>query len=498
MSSTPKTLFSLLNLIVWIVLLSSCSGGGSSSSSPVTVGDQLQQGELRVSVDGSGYLILQTAGGSQVLAKSVVFGLDDMNNLLTADNELLLGFLPVGTVNTGGALAPLSIGDNVEVSITEEGEVISSNNVMLGQVALANIRTPFHLLNIGDGRWIETEQSGLPLIGTPLTSTFGKIVFGDVSVQPVETGFNLKSTPNYFVLSNGTQQLYSDESFFIIDKEGYLSDIYDRRVMGYIYDGSGDLQTAGLAPVSISNDTIAPRSTTDVSLSVALKSTNSLGGELFNPDDPSTYNFKVSTIIYDSRGASHELQLYFLQTANFNVWNLYTYIPDEMAVNQNVVSAAGGVGGRNPYFELQFGADGTLLTSDPIVLSVDAWNPVGANTSSTAGGTIETSDFTIDLDEITFFGGDEYRVSNIMQDGHPSAEIDKISISKCGLVSSTTTHDGLILNIGQLVTAAFNNPSALVDIDGLVLAASVGSGDAVIGVPCEDGFDEISSIVEFD
>ena len=67
------------------------------------------------------------------------------------------------------------------------------------------------------------------------------------------------------------------------------------------------------------------------------------------------------------------------------------------------------------------------------------------------------------------------------QDGYQMGNLDKISISKTGMISGRFTN-GISKNLAQLVIATFNNPSGLLREGDNVFAESNNSGLPVVGV----------------
>jgi flagellar hook protein FlgE len=201
----------------------------------------------------------------------------------------------------------------------------------------------------------------------------------------------------------------------------------------------------------------------------------------FNPEDADTFNSSTSLTIFDSRGQSHVLSTYYEKTATDNVWNMYAYIPDAAGVLQNVVSPAGGAGGTNDFFELTFGTDGTLLSSDPAVLNVDAWDPGGANASSTTGGTAVVSDFIIDVGVSTQFGSG-FAVSSVDQNGYATGQLSGLEINNTGEVYARYTN-GEALILGQVALAAFPNEQGLKPLGDTSWAQSFESGEPAVGAP---------------
>ncbi|SDY11127.1 flagellar hook protein FlgE [Nitrosomonas halophila] len=72
---------------------------------------------------------------------------------------------------TSGRLAGFSVGDDGVI----QGNYTNGVNRALGQIVLANFANPNGLRPLGRNQWVETGESGLPLVGVPLSGTLGAL-----------------------------------------------------------------------------------------------------------------------------------------------------------------------------------------------------------------------------------------------------------------------------------------------------------------------------------
>jgi flagellar basal-body rod protein FlgG len=70
-------------------------------------------------------------------------------------------------------------------------------------------------------------------------------------------------------------------------------------------------------------------------------------------------------------------------------------------------------------------------------------------------------------------------------------EATQVTISPTGVVSAILGNSGEQVELGQLEVARFSNPSGLLSLGGNNYAATPASGDAMTGIPMEDGFGQI-------
>jgi len=98
----------------------------------------------------------------------------------------------LGTTQFGTAFSPnrieqdgYSAGSLVGVSVSSDGTILASysnsKTYVMGQVALVNFTNPNGLRSIGNNQWVETGDSGSPMVGTPNTS--GRGVLSSYTVE---------------------------------------------------------------------------------------------------------------------------------------------------------------------------------------------------------------------------------------------------------------------------------------------------------------------------
>ena len=70
-------------------------------------------------------------------------------------------------------------------------------------------------------------------------------------------------------------------------------------------------------------------------------------------------------------------------------------------------------------------------------------------------------------------------------------EATQVTISPTGTVSAILGNSGEQVELGQLEISRFANPSGLLSLGGNNYAATPASGDAITGIPMEDGFGQV-------
>ncbi len=285
------------------------------------------------------------------------------------------------------------------------------------------------------------------------------------------TGNNLDlalSGSGFFITSNNGGLNYTRDGAFQVDQNGYLVTASGEQVQGYAPLATGGFNTGGLTSIQLSTAESAPQATTtaDVSLNLPSNATAPTNSPL-NPADPTTYTDTTSLTVYDSLGAAHTAQLYFLKGATANNWTTQLYVDGT------------AVGGAQ---SLAFSSSGALTTPANGQVGFGAYTPAtGASPMN----------ITFNFGQATQFG-DAFGVNNVSQNGYTTGSLTGINISSSGVVQANFTN-GQSKTLGQIALANFANPQGLQQEGNNEWQQSFESGDAVHGVAGGAGFGSIQS-----
>jgi flagellar hook protein FlgE len=223
---------------------------------------------------------------------------------------------------------------------------------------------------------------------------------------------------------------------------------------------------------------VPPKATTEVGMETNL-SPNSEFIAAFDPADPqATSHFSSSVTVYDSLGVSHNVNVFFNQTASGNWdWSAVangTEMSDlttpGTVLNGNVIVASG---------TLEFSNAGVLVneTQDPTQNNFHFFNAeeqvinFNFGTSVAEGGT--------GLDGTRQFDSPA-TLSNITQDGYGAGVLAEIKMNLDGTINGTFTNTERRV-LGAVAVARFMNNDGLTRRDGGHWVASTDSGQAIIG-----------------
>ncbi|MFW6155686.1 MAG: flagellar hook protein FlgE [Armatimonadota bacterium] len=279
--------------------------------------------------------------------------------------------------------------------------------------------------------------SGVSLGGVSVQHTQGSL---EPTGQPLDGAIDGEGM---FVLRDDQGTSYSrDGSFSLDDTNTLVSGSSGLRVMGWMADADGSVNTTGpLSELSFDIGALAPPQATSSTL---------VRGNL---DASAAVDEAVTTTvsIYDSLGEMHEVELTFTNTANPNEWE-----------------CAAVCEGSTETGLLEFDSSGAVSSGETLDLTVAPTN--GANSPQTV---------QFDLGSITALT-QAHSVVVDSQDGRPPASLASVGLGDDGLVEGQYT-DGRTRTLGQLALASFTNPGGLQHSGANLYTEGPASGPASVG-----------------
>lgn len=261
----------------------------------------------------------------------------------------------------------------------------------------------------------------------------------------------------YFVCSDGLSNYFTRAGIFDFDEGGNLINVANGfKVMGYLADSNGVLDVENLVPISVANyRSVPPQATSEVRLTGNLDA----GLPIYDPLDPDTFSgLRVLTkTVYDSLGYEHILQLRLEHTA------------------------AGE-------WEISWDFDNGAETGGPTTITFDALGRIDVGGGSPTNFTITTTsistgasqmNFTVDFDGITQYDS-ETTIWPEYQNGYKQGDLKGLAIDVTGTITGSYSN-GRTMNIAQVATAIFQNPSGLLQMGENLFQFSNNSGDPQIG-----------------
>ena len=278
-----------------------------------------------------------------------------------------------------------------------------------------------------------------------------------------------------FVVQDSTgSDYYSRAGAFFFDKDGMLVNEDGYKVQGLAI--ASGTTTGSPTAIDISSVTSSPKATSEMRMAMNLDSAT-----------PASGTFTNTISVYDSLGNQIPLTLTFTKDADptSNTW----------AVSGTVSAAAGAgatvdFGGSN---QLVFYPDGTLKTpadQDITVTISDISN--GASATMTVTWDLYDDVNNTAYDDITQFSGSS-GVTFQNQDGYATGSVSSVQVGEDGMVTGVFTN-GKTKELYQIVLAKFPNYQGLSAAGNNLYAATIDSGEPVIGAAKTSGRGSISQM----
>ncbi len=309
-------------------------------------------------------------------------------------------------------------------------------------------------------------------IGTTLSTVAQQFTQGNVSTteNPMDLAIN---GAGFFQVSDGRSPVtYTRNGQFKVDRDGYIVNNSQERLMGYAADANGVIQPGQAVALQLPTGGIVPNPTTraemEVNLDSRLATTLPAAAPLIDFANASTYNNATSLTVYDAKGQDVAMSFYFQKAAN-DQWNVYA--------TSNGTTVGGVPAAPTPITTITFQSNGSgpIVPNAPVVINVPAsTNAAGAQTEPIAG-------LLLDLSGATQFGS-SYGVTDLRQDGYTAGLLTTIAVEPNGVITARYSN-GQSKPSGQIEIANFRNPQGLQPLGDNAWARTFASGDPVIGVP---------------
>ena len=270
--------------------------------------------------------------------------------------------------------------------------------------------------------------------GTQVATVDGIFTHGAVPTTGRNTDLMIQGE-GYCIVQRGEERFYTRAGSFGFDREGNLVNSNGLKVMGWMPDADGNVNTTGaLSPISVPlGQVYEPKQTEEMTIRGNLS--------------PDADEIHTSVRVYDQLGNSHEIALRF--TNNSGSWSVEARVGDD--------------GPWQSVGDIEFDADGRVTSE-----------------SLTIPDSVVGFEIGLDPSSLSQFGG----TSNLeaTSDGHAMGVLQDVSVGADGTVTAHFSN-GLTRTMAIIATATFANPGGLSRVGESTCAASPNSGAAVIGQP---------------
>jgi flagellar hook protein FlgE len=268
-------------------------------------------------------------------------------------------------------------------------------------------------------------------------------------IELTDRGLDLSlSNDGFFVQKNNMGQIsYTRAGRLELDKDNYFTGM-NGRLQGYPAVNGKVTASGTLVDLQLAQSPLPAKATNNASLTLNLNAGAAIPALPFSDSDPTTYNYRTDTTIYDSLGQSYPASVYYIKAAD-NSWTSQVYLG-----SQNI-----GTG------NLSFQSNGVL--SSATGLDNLSWTP-------TSGA---TSPQTLSL---KFPGTTQYASENKTnindQDGFQAGIPTGFNIDDEGKINVYYTNGQTQLQ-GQIAVAKFKAPQGLSKGENMSWQATTESGD---------------------
>jgi flagellar hook protein FlgE len=279
----------------------------------------------------------------------------------------------------------------------------------------------------------------------------GNISFTDNALDLAISG------EGFFILDNDGERIYSRDGAFGIDRDGYMVNSANHRLMAFGADAQGNINGA-LAPMQVSQANNPPKASTNVIIGANFDADATQPAvATFNPTDANTYNETTALNVFDSQGGSHLMQMYFVRSAGVNTWQMHTY------VDGNPISGPDN---------LVFDGAGVLTTPASGQFTLPAFTPAPGVNPMTVTTTLSGS---------TMFGA-PFGVSKLTQDGFTTGRLAGLDIDDEGVILARFTNGQSAVQ-GQVALANFPSTQGLRPLGGNGWSQTFAAGEVLEGRP---------------
>jgi flagellar hook protein FlgE len=353
---------------------------------------------------------------------------------------------------------------------------VTANNIAnASTVGFKSSTSEFSELFSVSPQGVSDTQSGN---GVELSQVAQQFTQGDIDTTGNSLDLAL-SGDGMFVVSTGGATQFTRAGSFSTNAQGQVVNTAGQNLQVYAPTASGTFNTTSLENLTIPSGDSAPAATSsaDMTWNLPAGATAPTTTPL-NPADPSTYNQSTSLTVYDSLGAAHTANLYFVKAATpANTWDVSEYIDG----STTPVSATP--------VTLTYSASGALSAvsdsaggTNPAVVSFGSYTP----TTGAAAMAI-----TYDLQSTTQYGN-AFGVTSVTQNGYTTGQLSGVSVDSTGVVQANYTN-GVSTSLGQVAVANFANQQGLQQVGNTNWTQTYASGAPVYGQAGGSGFGLIQS-----
>jgi len=276
------------------------------------------------------------------------------------------------------------------------------------------------------------------------------------------------SGEGFFTVRDGNGLAYTRAGAFGANDSGFVVNNAGQRLQVFPPLTATTFDTTNLSDLRLSSADSPPRASSLLEVVANLPANATAPATTpFSATDPSSYSRATSVTLYDSLGASHSANLYFVKGAAAGAWEV------NVTVDGNTVGTAQA---------LQFDSSGALTTPANGQLTLAA---------ATLSNGAAPLNLTLDLDTLSQYGT-SFNVGRLTQDGYATGSLTGLDISEAGIVEGRYSN-GQSIALGQVALANFSDPNGLKKLGDSSWSETAESGPVVRGTAASGSFGQLQS-----
>lgn len=284
------------------------------------------------------------------------------------------------------------------------------------------------------------------------------------------------SGEGFFLVQGSDSQVYMTRAgSFVLNSDGELVNAAGFKLMGVPNGGAFvSNSTAGLEPVSIGNLGLVATPSSSGTLNVNLNSNATVvtaGAEPSTNLATSEYTSRSSLVTFDNLGNEVMVDIYFAKTAA-DTWQVTAF------------ERAPGAGPGFPYAAAAM--DNQTFVFDPTTGRFATGSPDSLTFTITNGSAI-----TLDMSESSQFAAN-YKVLDATMNGNAASEVDRIAVSKEGIVSAIYKN-GSQVEAFRIPLGTVTSVDMLRPLPGNVYSVTNDSGNLQVNLAGQSGLGSITS-----
>ncbi|ELR67074.1 Flagellar hook protein FlgE [Photobacterium marinum] len=347
----------------------------------------------------------------------------------------------------------INIGMSGLKSTSEQMNTISHNIANVGTAGYKASRTEFQDI-------YAPEFGGGQMNGVEVAAVRQSFMSGATTPTNRNGDLAINGEGFFMVQSNG-QQMYTRNGVFNLSADGYIETADGYRLQGFGANETGQIQNGTTTELMVETGDMAAKTTSQVDLGVNLNASLPVIDPALKPfdkEDPTTFTSSVTTTVFDSIGAEHEVTQYFVKTGA-NQWKAHYVIDDQVPTPPATLHSE----------TINFDGDGKLLAPNSVDLTIDPTN--GANKGQV---------ITFDMTEVSQYGS-EFSINKNAPNGYAPGKLAGWYFEADGTVYARYSN-GQTKAQGQIVLARFPNQEGLQQAGGTRWTQSFSSGAPLTGV----------------